>query len=158
MPKNSSTKKRRSSSGDSDSGGFSSHIEIKGGQVGQLAGRDIINKQGVSFNMSTGDQQIVQKLFSDVRSQLDEQPLSKSDHTQAEQHLNTLEQQFTASKPPDAEAIKRSGSGLLDKVPGIAGALVTLFSNPIVGKIVELAGDVAVDWVKNRLGIDTKKE
>jgi hypothetical protein len=53
---------------------------------------------------------------------------------------------------PDASTIKVAGDWLLKNVPALTGALTSLFVNPIVGKVVEAAGDLAAKWVKERLG------
>ncbi|HLZ06976.1 MAG TPA: hypothetical protein VKT80_00150 [Chloroflexota bacterium] len=53
---------------------------------------------------------------------------------------------------PSGTAIVRVGNWLLDNIPDIAGAVTGLFTTPAVGKIVGKAGDVAVDWARNRFG------
>ena len=41
---------------------------------------------------------------------------------------------------------------LLDSVPQIADALAALFATPAVGRVVGVAGEAAVTWVKRRFG------
>jgi hypothetical protein len=41
---------------------------------------------------------------------------------------------------------------LLDSVPQIADALAALFATPAVGRVVGVADEAAVTWVKRRFG------
>jgi len=70
--------------------------------------------------------------------------------------VGQLEKELTRTdKPPDASTIKVAGSWLLDNIPALAGTVVSVFASPIVGKVVEAAGDIAAEWVKKRFGGET---
>jgi hypothetical protein len=53
---------------------------------------------------------------------------------------------------PNAAMITQMGDLLLDSVPRIADALAALFATPAVGRVVGVAGEGAVTWVKRRFG------
>jgi hypothetical protein len=55
---------------------------------------------------------------------------------------------------PNAAIIAQMGDLLLDSVPQIADALTALFATPAVGRVVGMAGESAVAWVKRRFGAD----
>ena len=67
--------------------------------------------------------------------------------------MGQLEEELTGTEePPDASTIKVVGEWLLKNIPALTDPLTSLFVNPIVGKVVEAAGDLASMWVKERLG------
>jgi hypothetical protein len=53
---------------------------------------------------------------------------------------------------PNAAIITQMGDLLLDSVPQIADALTALFATPAVGRVVGVAGESTVAWVKRRFG------
>jgi hypothetical protein len=53
---------------------------------------------------------------------------------------------------PNAAIIIQIGDLLLDSVPQIADALAALFATPAVGRVVGVADEAAVTWVKRRFG------
>jgi hypothetical protein len=118
--------------------------------INQFAARDIINSAGVTVSITQSDQQLMRDLFQQVWSTLKAQPLPTAQKEEAEQNLKKLENELTEAKKPSGEVIKQTGSRLLDLVPAIGKVLGTLFGSPVVGKIVEGAGSVAVEWVKAR--------
>ena len=53
---------------------------------------------------------------------------------------------------PSATTITQVGDWLLDNVPQVAETVVGLFATPAVGRVVGKAGEVAINWVKQKLG------
>ena len=85
-----------------------------------------------------------------IRSQLD-----ASTATMAEFQMKLLHGELTKTEEgetPSASTIAQVGDWLLDNVPQMAEILTGLFATPAVGKVVGKAGEVAVKWVKSRLG------
>ncbi len=56
------------------------------------------------------------------------------------------------TEQPSASAITQVGDWFLENLPDIAETLTGLFATPAVGKVVGKAGQVAIDWVRARLG------
>jgi hypothetical protein len=70
-----------------------------------------------------------------------------------QEFVGQLEQELTRTEePPDGSVIKVAGDWLLKNVPALAGTLASIFLHPIVGKVVEAAGDIAANWVRERFG------
>ena len=46
-----------------------------------------------------------------------------------------------------------SRTGLQKNLPQLAGSIVSVLVNPIVGKVVEAAGEIAAEELKKRLGL-----
>lgn len=93
----------------------------------------------------------IERLFNEIREQLDSLDIPESKKLMGQEFVGQLEQELTKTdEPPAANMIKFAGDWLLKNVPALAGALSGLFTNPIVGKVVEAAGDLAANWVKQR--------
>lgn len=56
------------------------------------------------------------------------------------------------NEQPSATTITKVGDWLLDNIPDIAEVLAGVFATPAVGRVVGKAGNVAIDWVKERFG------
>ncbi|MEM7539654.1 MAG: hypothetical protein AAF639_46290 [Chloroflexota bacterium] len=57
-----------------------------------------------------------------------------------------------ASTEPNGEVIKSMGETLLDSLPQLTGALASFFATPAVGRIVGMAGEALVAWIKEKFG------
>jgi hypothetical protein len=98
------------------------------------------------------DQQLARVTASleDTRSRLDATTAGM-----AEFQLKLLHSELTKTEEgqvPSANTITQIGDWLLDSVPELAESLAGLFATPAVGKVVGMAGEVAVKWVKGRFG------
>lgn len=103
------------------------------------------------------DRQIIEEKLAQVRAALQQADgqLDSSTATMAQFQVNLLQGELIKTEPdeaPSANTITQVGDWLLDNVPQIAEALVDLFATPAVGKVVGLAGALAVTWVKARFG------
>jgi hypothetical protein len=95
----------------------------------------------------------IDRLLAALKSQLASLDIPESKKLIGGEFVGQLGQELTRmQEPPDASTIKVAGDWLLKNVPPLAGAIASLFLNPIVGKVVEAAGDMAAEWVKNRFG------
>jgi hypothetical protein len=81
----------------------------------------------------------------DVQKTIEEVPLEPIEQEAAEQNLLTLETQLTSEKPPNPRILEQATKSLYRISPLIAGQLISLFSNPLVGQIVEGAGQMAIN-------------
>jgi hypothetical protein len=95
-------------------------------------------------------------LLVQLRHQLAESDIPENKKAVGQEFARQLEKELTRTdKPPDSSVIKVAGKWLLENIPALTGALTSLFLSPVVGKIVEAAGDIAADWVKEQFGRQT---
>lgn len=103
------------------------------------------------------DRQVIEQKMSELIAALQQRrgELDASTADMAEFQIKLLQSELTktkASETPSASTITQVGDWLLDNVPQIAEILTCLFATPAAGKVVGKAGEVAVEWVKKRLG------
>lgn len=130
------------------------HISHLGAGAQAAIGKDI--RQGISYaapQLSQADIQQVERLLADLKREIASLDIPEKRKLVGEEFVEQLEQELTKQdERPDGSIIKVAGDWLLKNIPGLAGALTSLFLNPIVGKVVEAAGDLAADWVKEQFG------
>lgn len=90
-------------------------------------------------------------LFRDLRTQVVEKAPSDELAKEAQEKVDTLEEAVTAAEP-DVSAMERVKRWFGEHLPSAAGAVTSLLVNPIVGKMVEAAGDLAADELRRRFG------
>lgn len=88
------------------------------------------------------------KVFSGFREEVERQapPELKEE---AVRQAEVIEKAATAPKP-DLGAIATARRWLLDHVPTLFGAVTSVLANPILGKVVQAAGDAVADEFKRR--------
>lgn len=95
----------------------------------------------------------IERLLAELKNQLASLDIPESHKLVGQEFVRQLEQELTKTdEPPDASTIKVAGNWLLDKIPALTGTVTSLFLNPTVGKMVEAAGGIATQWVKERFG------
>ena len=95
----------------------------------------------------------IEHLLTELKNQLSSLDIPQHKKLVSQEFVAQLEKELTKTdEPPDASTIKVAGNWLLDNVSALAGTLASLFVNPIIGKVVEAAGDIAATWVKERFG------
>lgn len=105
------------------------------------------------MELSTAERVELQRLLAELKNQLVKLDIPESKKVVGEEFVGQLEKELTKTDgPPDASMIKVSGNWLLENIPALAGTLVSVFASPVVGKVVEAAGDIAANWVKERFG------
>jgi hypothetical protein len=103
------------------------------------------------------DKQVIEQKLSEATTAVQElrEQLDAQTAAVAEFQLKLLQGELTKTEEgetPSASTITQVGDWLLDNVPQIAEILTSLFATPAVGRVVGKAGEVAVEWVKKRLG------
>lgn len=129
----------------SETGGDHISANISGDVSGQIAvGRDISQAHHVSPSAPVTDAELVQlqQLFADLKAQLVAE-VPPAQQEPALERFEELEEALTAEEPDlgTAAYVKR---WFLRKLPSFAGLVSAVLVNPIVGKLVQSAGDVAV--------------
>jgi hypothetical protein len=129
-------------------------IEGHVGDVGPGAqvsvGKDI--RQTISqapTKLTAAEYAELEGLLAELKAQLTRLEIHESKKAVGQEFVRQLENEFTKTDaPPDGSVIKVAGNWLLENVPALAGTVASMFLNPIVGKVVGAAGDIAAEWVK----------
>lgn len=117
---------------------------IHGDVPGQVAvGRTIAQTQhvGATAQVTDAERAELHELFENVKAQVAKEAPAGRDGP-AVQRVEELEEALTAEEPDltTAHYIKR---WFLKNVPTVAGLITGVLVNPIVGKLVQSAGDLA---------------
>lgn len=117
------------------------------GQVsGQVAvGKDITQTQniGAAAELTEEEWGELGRLFADLRAQVAAQAPPDQQQAAAERAAE-LEEALTAEEP-DLTTVHYVKSWFAKKLPTLAGLVTAVLVNPIVGKLVQVAGDAAVE-------------
>lgn len=112
-----------------------------GGDVEQTANTSLM-VGGVEASREDYDGMVTS--IRDVQKTINNEELEASVQAAAEHNLQTIETQLTAESSPNPHVLSQATRSLYRASPRIAGQLVALFSNPLVGQIVESAGETAM--------------
>ena len=127
------------SAGDSISANISGNVS--GGQV--AVGKDIAQSQTVGDVAVTNEELAeLRAAFSDLATQVEAQAPPER-RAAAVERVAELEQAVLADEP-DVSTIQYVGRWFRKNLPQLAGAVVSVVVNPIVGKLVGAAGDALV--------------
>lgn len=127
------------------------HVIFAGrdGSVNVTTGGDV--EQTASTSLTVGGVETTREEYDgmvssliDVQKTIEEEPLEPNEKEAAEQNLQTIETQLTAERAPNSNLLIQATKALYRSSPLIAGQLISLFSNPLVGQIIEGAGEVAI--------------
>lgn len=104
-----------------------------------------------------GDKAIIEQKFAELNTNIGKLggQIDENTRKMAEFQLKLLQGELTKTgekETPSASTITQVGDWLLDNVPQIAETVVGLFATPAVGKVVGKAGEIAISWVKQRIG------
>jgi len=133
------------------------HVEITIGDHASyvVAGkniRQVVAGQQAQVQVSEADLAEVCKLFAELRQKVEaEAPPDKK--SSALERVKELEEAVTAKKP-DLTTMEYVKKWFSKHLPQLAGAVVSVLVNPIVGKIVQAAGDIAAGELKRRFGTE----
>ena len=120
---------------------------------GQVAvGKDILQEQAVGARpqVTEADLAAVRQMLGDLRAQVAAQaPPEKRDA--ALERVDEPEEAITAEEP-DLTTMEYVKKWFARHLPQLAGAVASVVLNPIVGRVVEAAGEVAVDEFRRRFG------
>lgn len=126
------------------------------GQVGQVGpGSQVAIGQDIGQTITYGPADLtaserleLEQMLAELKHQLAALELTGDKKALGQEFVGQLEQELTKTdEPPDASMIKVAGNWLLKNIPALAGTIAHLFLSPVVGKVVEAAGDLAVEWV-----------
>jgi len=122
---------------------------VNNGQIG--VGSNITQTQSIrntSSEISEADRDALHKMIEDVKAQIiATAPPDKQG--QALEQVSELENAITAKKP-DLTTMEYVKNWFGKNIPQLAGAVTGLVVNPIVGKLVEAAGEAIVHEFKLR--------
>jgi len=137
--------------------------EVGAGARGVAVGKNITQTvYEVLGEPTPDDKQVIEQKLGEVTATLQglRGKLDATTETVAEFQMKLLGGELTKTEEgdvPSASTITQVGDWLLDNVPQMAEILASLFATPAVGKVVGKAGEVAVEWVKQRFGKTGKK-
>lgn len=127
------------STGDAISANISANIS--GGQV--AVGKDIAQNQTVgTAAISSEELAQLRTAFSELAAEVEAQAPPER-RAAAVERVAELEQAVLADEP-DVTTIQYVGRWFRSNLPQLAGAVVSIVVNPIVGKLVGAAGDALV--------------
>ncbi len=129
---------------------------ITGSQVVIGDGNNVIQGQGNRIqqakfqSISRAELKELQSGFENLKAQIEASapPEKKEEALQKAEEL----QQAVLDKKPDPSKMASVRDWFLKNAPGLAGAVTGMVVHPIVGKVVEAAGDLAVGEFKRLLG------
>ena len=129
-------------------------ISIGGDVGGQMAvGENITQTQSIqsgSSGLTEEELKSLSILIEELRRQVaSEAPPDKKEP--ALERVSELEQAITA-KEPDVSTMEYVKNWFIKNIPQLAGAVTGLVVNPIVGKLVEAAGETVANEFKRRFG------
>lgn len=105
------------------------------------------------MELTTAERVELDHLLAELKNQLARLEIPENKKVVGREFVGQLEKELTKTEePPDASMIKVAGNWLLENIPALAGTLASVFLSPVVGKVVEAAGDIAAEWVKGRFG------
>lgn len=126
---------------------------IKGPVSGQVAVgnhiQQMLERRQSSFPTQEDLESFHQSLIELKRRIASEAPDEKQ--AAALERAGELEEAVTAKKP-DLSTMEYVKNWFLKNVPALAGAVTSVIVHPIVGKLVEAAGDALADDFKHRFG------
>jgi hypothetical protein len=125
---------------------------ISGDVSGQVAVGNNINQWNSKIHQTVtgGEMQELQDMLAQLKSQVEaEAPADKK--AAALERVDELQQAITEKKP-DLSTMEYVKNWFGKHIPGLVGAVVSVVVHPIVGKLVQAAGDMlAVDF-RRRFG------
>jgi len=130
-------------------GGDNINVEIGGGHnQGIIVGKNIINRS--DNKISETDLEAVRGLFAQLKSLVEAQsPPDKK--ASATERVDELEQAVVAEQP-DLTTLDYVKNWFEKNLPQLAGAVTSVLVNPIVGKVVEATGKIAIGEINRRFG------
>jgi hypothetical protein len=129
-------------------------VTIGGDISGQVAVGQNINQSKTAIHSSVTSQEMGElcQLFAQLRNKVEyETPADKKDD--ALERVDELEQ-AVVEKKPDLSTMEYVRNWFVKNAPGVAGAVVSVVVHPIVGRLVEAAGDALTSDFKKRFELE----
>ena len=128
---------------------FETHIGSVSGPVHTGKG-DILIERWETRGVTAADLEALRDQFADLRGRVAaEAPPALASEAQAQ--VDVLEKAATAEKP-DLSAMERVRDWFVEHLPAVAGSVTALLVNPILGQVVEAAGELAAGELRRRFG------
>jgi hypothetical protein len=128
---------------------------ISGSVSGQVAiGENITqtrNTQSARAQITEAELETLRSLIAELKAQVASTETGEKQAT-ALGKVSELEEAIT-TKTPDVSTMEYVRNWFVKNVPQLAGAVTGLVVNPIVGKLVEAAGETVAHEFKRRFGI-----
>jgi hypothetical protein len=125
---------------------------------GQVAvGKDITQTQTIGVTqseVSEADLAQLRQLLADLKTQVEAQAAPERKDAALER-VGELQEAITAQKP-DLTTMEYVSAWFARNLPKLAGAVTSVVIHPIVGKLVEAAGDGLADDFRRRFGIQSE--
>jgi hypothetical protein len=133
---------------------------ISGDVSGQVAvGKDITQTQAVGAappQVTEAELAELRQAFADLKAKVEaEAPPEKK--AAALERMDELEEAITAEEP-DLTTMEYVKGWFVKNLPALGGAVTSILVHPIVGRLVEAAGDVAVTEFRRRFGGGQQEE
>jgi|SRR5688572_15142452 len=125
---------------------------ITGDVSGQVAVGQNINqsRSEIQRSVTSAEMQELEQILAQLKSRVEaEAPAEKKEA--ALERVDELEQAITEKKP-DLSTMEYVKNWFGKNAPGLAGAVVSVVVHPIVGKLVEAAGDMLTADFRKRFG------
>lgn len=125
-------------------------VNIKGDVSGQIVvgKNNTVTKTIQNASVTQAELDDFRRLLGELRNQVQaEVPVEKKDA--ALERVDELEQ-AVLEKKPDLSTMEYVKNWFGKHLPGLAGTVVGIFVHPVVGKLVEAAGDAVADEFKKR--------
>jgi hypothetical protein len=141
------------------------HVVFAGrdGQVNVNTGGDVA--QTNTTTMTVGgvetNRQAYDSLVASIRScqqiveTADIEPEQKE---AAQQDMKNVEEQLTSAQKPNSYILVRAAKALYKLSPAIAGAIVSIFSEPLAGQIVTGIGGIAIQFFEALMNVKPSKD
>jgi hypothetical protein len=129
-----------------------SHISISvgGSNPGQIAAGD--NNTQIQGSVTENDLAEVRQLLQAVKEQVTTEA-DPAKRAEALGEVEALEKALTGAKP-DVGRARQVLDWFRRNLPKLVGSVVGLVVHPVVGKVVEAAGEMAAGEFKRQVGVD----
>lgn len=120
---------------------------------GNITGSQVVIGDGNVITIAQNERKVLQRQFSAIKKNIKKSaPPDKQD--EALRKVAELQGNVLSDKP-DPSSMARIRDWFVKHLPGIAGAVTGTIVNPIVGKLVEAAGDAVAGEFKRRFGVSS---
>jgi hypothetical protein len=126
------------------------NVNIKGDISGQIVvgTNNTVTRSIQNAGVTTAELEDLQKLLLELKDKIQAQAPADQKNAALER-VNELEQAMLEKKP-DLSTMEYVKNWFGKHLPGLAGTVVGVLVHPVVGKLVEAAGDAVADEFKKR--------
>ena len=127
--------------------------------TGGVSGQFIQGDRNVQIQSSAAGQPVSEGELAELRAEIDRlrQAVASAAPPDLKEaaidRVNELEEAVTAKKP-DLDAMGGVKSWFIKRLPALAGGVSSIFIHPILGKLVEAAGEGIAAEFRRRFGIE----